>query len=92
MRMKRYRLGYRHTLMTRLFLQTRLMNQAGGHKTEGGRAYSSVLNCFARMVHEEGVGSLYKGFAPLATRKVVWTVGYFFVYEQALLSMRGSYS
>ena len=34
----------------------------------------------------EGIGSLYKGFIPLATRKVVWTVAYFLTYEQALHS------
>ena len=40
----------------------------------------------------EGVGSLYKGFVPIAARKVLWTVAYFLTYEQVLKMIRGGYT
>ena len=33
----------------------------------------------------EGVASLYKGFVPIAARKVCWTIAYFLTYEQVHL-------
>ncbi len=72
-------------------VKTRLMAQAGGTKTEHVR-YSGVVDCFIRMPQLEGVSSLYKGFVPIAVRKVAWTVAYFLCYEQVLKAMRGSYS
>jgi len=72
-------------------VKTRLMAQAGGTKTDHVR-YSGVLDCFVRMPQLEGIGSLYKGFVPIAARKVAWTVAYFLCYEQVLRAIRGSYS
>ena len=45
-----------------------------------------------RMPRLEGLSSLYKGFVPIAARKVLWTVAYFLTYEQALRALRGTYS
>ena len=73
-------------------VKTRLMAQAGGTPTAGVVRYDGVVDCFVRMPRLEGMSSLYKGFVPIATRKVLWTVAYFLVYEQALRLMRGSYS
>ena len=50
---------------------------------------SAFCGCFAPL--REGIGALYKGFRPLATRKVVWTVVYFAVYERALFAIKGEY-
>lgn len=72
-------------------VKTRLMAQAGGAKTEL-KQYKGVIDCFLRMPREEGLSSLYKGFTPLAFRKVAWTIVYFCSYEQALAFVRGSYS
>lgn len=73
-------------------VKTRLMAQAGGTNTEVKMRYKGVVDCFLRMSREEGVASLYKGFTPLAFRKVAWTIVYFCSYEQALGFVRGSYS
>ena len=73
-------------------VKTRLMAQAGGRSTSGIVQYSGVLDCFLRMPQLEGLSSLYKGFVPIAMRKVSWTVAYFLTYEQALRLVRGSYS
>ena len=54
--------------------------------------YKGVLDCFIRMPQIEGISSLYKGFVPIATRKVAWTIAYFLCYEQVLRAVRGSYS
>ena len=73
-------------------VKTRLMAQAGGVETVGVVQYTGVLDCFIRMPQIEGMSSLYKGFVPIAARKVLWTVAYFLTYEQALKAIRGSYS
>ena len=73
-------------------VKTRLMAQAGGVQTAGMTQYSGVIDCFVRMPRLEGVSSLYKGFVPIAARKILWTVAYFLVYEQVLKGIRGSYS
>lgn len=72
-------------------VKTRLMAQAGGARSELIK-YKGVVDCFLRMPREEGIASLYKGFTPLAFRKVAWTIVYFCSYEQALAVVRGSYS
>ena len=41
---------------------------------------------------QEGIAALYKGFWPLASRKVAWTIIYFLTFEQALFLARGGYS
>ena len=61
-------------------------------ETVGVVQYTGVLDCFIRMPQIEGMSSLYKGFVPIAARKVLWTVAYFLTYEQALKAIRGSYS
>mmetsp|Transcript_9266 Transcript_9266/g.13908 ORF Transcript_9266/g.13908 Transcript_9266/m.13908 type:complete len:299 (+) Transcript_9266:123-1019(+) len=71
-------------------VKTRLMNAAGGNKE--AMQYKGVIDCFINMPRKEGVLSLYKGFWPLATRKVAWTVVFFIVNEQALKIIRGKYS
>jgi len=73
-------------------VKTRLMAQAGGRATAGVMQYTGVVDCFMRMPQHEGFSSLYKGFIPIAARKVLWTVAYFLVYEQALKAVRGTYS
>jgi len=73
-------------------VKTRLMAQAGGVETAGVVRYAGVLDCFVRMPRLEGVLSLYKGFVPIAARKIAYTVAYFVVYEQAMKALRGSYS
>ena len=73
-------------------VKTRLMAQAGGATASGVVEYAGVLDCFTRMPRLEGVSALYKGFVPMAARKVGWTVAYFIVYEQALKLVKGSYS
>ena len=73
-------------------VKTRLMAQAGGTATEGVVLYTGVVDCFIRMPRIEGFSSLYKGFVPIAARKVAWTVAYFLTYEQVLKLIRGSYS
>ena len=73
-------------------VKTRLMAQAGGVQTAGVVQYTGVVDCFLRMPRHEGVSSLYKGFVPIAARKVLWTIAYFLTYEQALRAIRGTYS
>ena len=73
-------------------VKTRLMAQAGGVEVAGVAQYTGVLDCCLRMPQLEGLSSLYKGFLPIAVRKVAWTVMYFVTYEQALRMLRGSYS
>jgi hypothetical protein len=46
------------------------MAQAGGASTTGIVQYTGVVDCFVRMPQLEGVSSLYKGFVPIAARKV----------------------
>merc|ERR1719498_1020119 len=71
-------------------VKTRLMNQAGGRTDV--QQYKGVIDCFVNMPKQEGFGSLYKGFWPLAARKVLWTVAYFLFYEQARGAIMGEYS
>mmetsp|Transcript_16330 Transcript_16330/g.18133 ORF Transcript_16330/g.18133 Transcript_16330/m.18133 type:complete len:300 (+) Transcript_16330:30-929(+) len=72
-------------------VKTRLMNQAGGGATSGVQSYKGVVDAFINMPRQEGISSLYKGFVPLASRKILWTVAYFMCYEQILGLVRGSY-
>ena len=58
--------------------------EAGGVQIEGMVPYRGVLDCFFRVSRLEGVSSLYKGFIPIALRKVLWTVAYFLTYEQVM--------
>lgn len=71
-------------------VKTRLMNQAGGRTDV--QQYKGVIDCFVNMPRKEGFGALYKGFWPLAARKVLWTVAYFLFYEQVRGAVMGEYS
>ena len=71
-------------------VKTRLMNAAGGNKD--AVQYTGVIDCFMKLPRQEGVTALYRGFWPIAARKVLWTVCYFLCYEQALKVVRGKYS
>jgi len=73
-------------------VKTRLMNQAGGGGEKGIVRYTGVYDAFRRIPQIEGIGALYKGFLPLAARKVVWTVAYFLAYERALHLISGEFS
>lgn len=58
-------------------VKTRLMNSAGS----GGQR----LGMFAtaqQIVHTEGFGALYSGFAPILLRKVIWVTAFFVTFEQ----------
>lgn len=65
-------------------VKTRLMAQAGGGGEEGMVRYTGVVDAFTRIPRIEGFGALYKGFFPLAARKIVWTVVYFVAFERAM--------
>ena len=65
---------------------------ASGASSAGIVRYAGVLYCFVRMPQLEGLPALYKGFVPIAARKVAWTVAYFLTYEQAFKLIRGGYS
>ena len=65
-------------------VKTRLMAQAGGAGSDGMVRYTGVLDAFMRIPQIEGIGALYKGFLPLAARKIVWTVIYFVAFERAM--------
>lgn len=73
-------------------VKTRLMAQAGGAASDGLPRYTGVLDAFMRIPKNEGLGALYKGFGPLAARKILWTVVYFMAYEKALFMVSGKYS
>mmetsp|Transcript_17586 Transcript_17586/g.21078 ORF Transcript_17586/g.21078 Transcript_17586/m.21078 type:complete len:295 (-) Transcript_17586:562-1446(-) len=74
-------------------VKTRLMNQAGRTSSdEGVVVYKGVLDAFWKIPSQEGLGALYKGFLPLAARKVTWTVVYFMAYERLMYAVSGQYS
>ena len=70
-------------------VKTRLMAQAGGTVVEGAPRYLGVADCFVRMPQHEGLSALYKGFAGIASRKVLWTVAYYVTFEQVIKTVRG---
>ena len=59
-------------------VRTRLFQQAGNYQE-----YSGTFDALINIPRREGIFALYKGFWPLFTRKVVWTVLFFMTYEQA---------
>ena len=73
-------------------VKTRLMNQAGSGGGGGLGKYKGVFDCFVKIPRQEGFGAFYKGFVPLAVRKVTWTMFYFLAYEKALFLVSGKYS
>eukprot|EP00439_Symbiodinium_sp_Y106_P032867 s2867_g3.t3 len=58
-------------------VKTRLMNCAGGEKQ-----YRGMFHAFSRILFDEGVGALYKGFLPICIRKLVWCAAFFVSYER----------
>ena len=60
--------------------KTRLMNQRnfGGNEIK----YRGMVDCFVKIVKNEGFPALYKGFLPNWMRKGPWCVVFFLVYEQ----------
>mmetsp|Transcript_14398 Transcript_14398/g.43236 ORF Transcript_14398/g.43236 Transcript_14398/m.43236 type:complete len:242 (-) Transcript_14398:342-1067(-) len=72
-------------------VKTRIMNQAGT-ADQSLPKYKGVVDAFLRISRHEGFGAFYKGFWPLAFRKVLWTVVYFMAYERALKAITGGYS
>ena len=62
-------------------VRTRLFNEAG--RVAGAREHAGFLDALASIPRREGLGALYRGFAPMVTRKVTWTALFFLSYEQA---------
>ena len=60
-------------------IKTRMMNQAG--KTQ---MYRGIVDAYYKIVTNESVSSLYSGFIPICTRKVIWCITFFTVYEYLL--------
>ena len=58
-------------------VKTRLMNQSG-HQHE----YTGTFNCLFTVLRTEGFLALYKGFAPILARKLVWCTAFFASYER----------
>ena len=73
-------------------VKTRLMNQAGSGGGGGLRKYKGVFDCLVQIPRHEGFNAFYKGFIPLAVRKIAWTMVYFLSYEKALFLVSGKYS
>lgn len=51
-------------------------------------AYRSIWHAFGKIVHEEGVGALYRGLAPTMVGLVPYTAAYYFVYDSLTRSYR----
>ena len=58
-------------------IKTRLMNTAGGQIQ-----YTGMLNAGITILKAEGPTALYKGFAPICVRKVLWCSVFFVAYEK----------
>jgi hypothetical protein len=58
-------------------IKTRMMNSAGS----SGKKYNGVMQALTTIVKEEGASALYKGFAPICARKLVWCATFFVGYE-----------
>ena len=63
-------------------VRTRLFNQAGRDAQ-----YKGTFDALINIPRREGIMALYKGFMPLFSRKVLWTVLFFLSYEQAKLGL-----
>ena len=58
-------------------MKTRIMNAKKGT----GEAYKNVLDCFVKILTNEGPLAFYKGFAPNVLRIGTWNMFMFFAYE-----------
>lgn len=45
-------------------------------------SYTGVVNCFSRMIAEEGLTSFYKGFVPNFVRLSIWSITCFIAMEK----------
>eukprot|EP00750_Incisomonas_marina_P030732 INCI7645.1.p1 GENE.INCI7645.1~~INCI7645.1.p1 ORF type:complete len:334 (+),score=57.64 INCI7645.1:101-1102(+) len=66
-------------------VKTRMMNSAGGT-----RAYSSMFAGVVDIARHEGPLALYKGFAPIFVRKIMWCSTFFLVYEELRMAIRNA--
>lgn len=62
-------------------IKTRLMSNPD--------SYSGVINCFTRMIREEGMASFYKGFVPNFFRLSIWSITCFMSMERIKLYING---
>eukprot|EP00729_Bicosta_minor_P008356 gene8356-12381_t len=56
-------------------VKTRLMNQTGKETT--GQVYTGIADAVTTIVKTEGLATLWSGFAPILTRKVIWCTVFF---------------
>ncbi|CAE8620880.1 unnamed protein product, partial [Polarella glacialis] len=63
-------------------VKTRVMNAAGSEQ-----AYRGILHAIYCIVGQEGFLALYKGFALIVTRKVIWCTVFFVLYEKLLAAL-----
>jgi hypothetical protein len=64
-------------------VKTRLMNQAGAQQNAQTVAqYRGMSHALVSIVSKEGLATLYTGFVPILTRKVLWCSAFFMTYEQ----------
>jgi len=66
-------------------VKTRMMNNAGGK-----RVYSSMVGALFTIFSQEGPQALYKGFAPIFVRKILWCSTFFVAYEKLRILLRGA--
>ena len=59
-------------------VKTRLMNYAGGTTPN---PYNGMLDAGSKILMNEGIAALYKGFIPIVARKVIWCTSFFVTYE-----------
>lgn len=67
-------------------VKTRLVTQAGATSY----AYKGIIDCFSRMIREEGIGSFYNSLTPRLVSVVPMIGVQYFVYEVRLLSLLDS--
>ncbi|CAJ1366200.1 unnamed protein product [Effrenium voratum] len=60
-------------------VKTRFMNAAGSDQ-----AYRGILHTCYRILRDEGFLALYKGFALIVCRKLIWCSVFFVIYERLL--------
>lgn len=64
-------------------VKTRYMNAAGSD-----HAYQGVIQTGISILREEGVCALYKGFALIVCRKLLWCMIFFVIYERLLEAIK----
>ncbi|XP_037094450.1 mitochondrial uncoupling protein 4-like [Pollicipes pollicipes] len=61
-------------------VKTRVMNQPTDSRGRG-TLYRNSVDCFVRLVREEGLLAMYKGFVPCWMRMAPWSLTFWFTYE-----------